>query len=1332
MKTLPFVRLSLFGALALCAQALPAATWYVATNGNDSAAGTLTAPLKTIQKGVDKAADGDTVLVAPGVYETGEQVTKPASGKSRVAITKNVVVRSTAGAARTYIVGKPHSKQQGFGTGSVRCVYMTAGTLDGFSLFNGFANAKYRTMKKDTPIMNGGGIFAPVNNRAPQVNNCIIAYCGAYRGGGAHWATLNNCTVVSNYVNTTSGDGVWGSLVRNSIVYYNGNQNYASGKTVDETVFQYSCTTPAPGLNRNGFDRDGGNNITNPPLFQSDWVYPATNSPCLNAGNNAFASGTRDAAGNSRILGGVVDMGAYESTFVLYPLNVIYGSGSGNYTAGSVVPIVARTPPAWAYFTGWEGDTAIVAEVLNPSTTVLMPAAPATVQATYHVMSVGEILSALLDLPDPVTTFNVTKDCISLQPSEVRLGPVADEDNASVSGVYTNAGTLIFPWRVSCEPGYDRFSLLIDGTEVAAITGEASGVVTQFVAGAGAHTIKWVYSKDGSDFNGQDCGWLGKATWIPSDLAAELGVPDKPIAFPYGQPGNALPFPYGYAGCFLDTSAPLGAIGAVAVKLGGITNGIPLVVDGKTVGMEVVLNGAGELSFQWRSSSQASDYLICSIDGAEAARISGTKEGWKTFTTNLLIASAHTLRWSYAKNASGISGLDCGWIDSISWKQFNYRLTVENGSGTSTNAVGATVTIVAAPPPAGYIFEAWDGDTENIVDIHSPTTTLVMPGRDITVRAIYKAQVLSVTVVSGRDAGAWPNEFHESTGEPEGVYPVGTLVRIIADPAPLWQTFDHWSNSVPVTYTDALADISMFVMPTSAVIVRAIYRPQTESEKLSGALTIKGQPLLISSFSASGVVAEATGGIRYNDPVVRFGGPAVSANQFADLTITNFTGDGVLLFWVSASAESTYDRIQVLNNGHEINNMRSPKCGEWHASTNYVWGTSALTIRFKRDGSYFVRNNTILVDRVIWIPRELIDAVGFPGYAALVPNINAESSGFDGEDGGVAWANDAPGGGSAIRFGRFGYVNNSQHAQLAVTNASTGILTWEWSASSEANYDYLKFFVDTVVLEPPLVQYGKEMVWEFAYHAITNLPNYTREENMAMTHKFRFDYSKDADVSVFNDCTWLRNGKWTPTFMLSLSMATITHIDLESPFDWLPEVQSEIKSGLYPKGTRLTIKAQDVPGRYFGQWEGSAIRFAPGCDKFQSPTTLIIWDGDAWVEASYTTNPPSSSASATVAKPQITGIAMAAPAMTAKTGVKAAYSVALPPAMVALSFEGALKTDYRVLFSPTLTGPACVWRELPVLYSEVQGDSAEGRHQFRVYVEAPEETQQGFFRLQPR
>jgi hypothetical protein len=56
-------------------------------------------------------------------------------------------------------------------------------------------------------------------------------------------------------------------------------------------------------------------NITNAPLFVDDAAGNPrlqANSPCINAGKNAYAPGTVDLDGQSRIVSGTVDIGAYE------------------------------------------------------------------------------------------------------------------------------------------------------------------------------------------------------------------------------------------------------------------------------------------------------------------------------------------------------------------------------------------------------------------------------------------------------------------------------------------------------------------------------------------------------------------------------------------------------------------------------------------------------------------------------------------------------------------------------------------------------------------------------------------------------------------------------------------------------------------------------------------------------------------------------------------------------------------------------------------------------------------------------------------------------------
>ena len=88
-------------------------------------------------------------------------------------------------------------------------------------------------------------------------------------------------------------------------MYFNTAANGANYDTYSS--LNYCCTTPMP--------TNGVGNVTNAPLFvdyTSGNLRLQSNSPCINAGNNAYVAGATDLDRNPRIAGGTVDIGAYE------------------------------------------------------------------------------------------------------------------------------------------------------------------------------------------------------------------------------------------------------------------------------------------------------------------------------------------------------------------------------------------------------------------------------------------------------------------------------------------------------------------------------------------------------------------------------------------------------------------------------------------------------------------------------------------------------------------------------------------------------------------------------------------------------------------------------------------------------------------------------------------------------------------------------------------------------------------------------------------------------------------------------------------------------------
>jgi len=298
---------------------------------------------KTIQGAIDTTSSGDTVLVSNGVYNIGGSATPGFSCMNRVVITKDIKVQSVTGPEHTVIVGEEASGG-GNGSDAVRGVYMSAGVLSGFTVINGHtmksgsdSNGNYDRSGGGINLYGGSGTVSNcvlMGNSASSygggsyygtltgctlsgneaydgggsargtLHNCIISGNSASSyGGGSYFGTLNNCTLTGNSTDYRGGGSSFGTL-HNCIVYFN-TASYSGDNWYDSTV-SYSCTTPDPG---------GNDNITDDPQFvdaANSNLYLQASSPCIDAGNNDYASGSTDLAGNPRIIDGTVDMGAYE------------------------------------------------------------------------------------------------------------------------------------------------------------------------------------------------------------------------------------------------------------------------------------------------------------------------------------------------------------------------------------------------------------------------------------------------------------------------------------------------------------------------------------------------------------------------------------------------------------------------------------------------------------------------------------------------------------------------------------------------------------------------------------------------------------------------------------------------------------------------------------------------------------------------------------------------------------------------------------------------------------------------------------------------------------
>ncbi len=148
----------------------------------------------TIQAGIDAAKDGDTVLVADGIYKGDGNVNIDFSGK-------RITVKSRNGAEATLIDCEENPDTRGF---IFQNQESNDSVLDGFTIKNGIHTL-------------GAGIYC--NGASPTIKNCVVTKNRAGnpanftgKGGGIYCknssALIEECTITHNFVGSKFGGGV--------------------------------------------------------------------------------------------------------------------------------------------------------------------------------------------------------------------------------------------------------------------------------------------------------------------------------------------------------------------------------------------------------------------------------------------------------------------------------------------------------------------------------------------------------------------------------------------------------------------------------------------------------------------------------------------------------------------------------------------------------------------------------------------------------------------------------------------------------------------------------------------------------------------------------------------------------------------------------------------------------------------------------------------------------------------------------------------------------------------------------------------------------------------
>lgn len=108
---------------------------------------------------------------------------------------------------------------------------------------------------------------------------------------------------------------------------------------------------------------------------------------------------------------------------------------------------------------------------------------------------------------------NTTHDGIDAAVS----GPIRDNSETFLETTIDGPGILFFWWKVSSEPEFDQLKFIVDGQEIASISGQVDWRKRGHKLAPGPHTLRWSYQKDAGSIGGADRAWLDEVTFVTGD-----------------------------------------------------------------------------------------------------------------------------------------------------------------------------------------------------------------------------------------------------------------------------------------------------------------------------------------------------------------------------------------------------------------------------------------------------------------------------------------------------------------------------------------------------------------------------------------------------------------------------------------------------------------------------------------------------------------------------------------------------------------------------------------------------------------------------------------------
>jgi len=458
-----------------------------------------------------------------------------------------------------------------------------------------------------------------------------------------------------------------------------------------------------------------------------------------------------------------------------WTLTVNSGTGDGNYAVDTVVDIDADTAPSGQDFEEWIGDTAGIASVTSPETTLTMPYGNAEITATYTdktwTLTVnsgtgggGYVVDTVVDIDADTPPSGQDFAAWSGQ-----TGGIADVNSASTTLTmpYANAEiTATYTdktWTLTVNSGAGDGSYVVgtvvdinadtppSGKQFDEWTGDTSGIAD---VEDSSTTLTMPYA------NAEITATYEDASAGTTQLIVNWGDSEVNNVYDFSDWDDVYLGPY----TSYSSAGPDGIVGSSTYKYG--TCGVNGASESFSQGDEIVVtwynNTGSSVTFTPQLSFDDEDYPN-----------GGSSSGTWYAMNQLQLDDAETGTTGYAftsETAGSYSRVHvCRYIDNESQLMCDkiqlvtagapptYTLTVNSGAGDGRYAESAVVDITADTAPSGKQFDQWVGDTSGIADVNDNSTRITMPAADAEVTATYTDISLVVYNVDFNDADTSPS-----------------------------------------------------------------------------------------------------------------------------------------------------------------------------------------------------------------------------------------------------------------------------------------------------------------------------------------------------------------------------------------------------------------------------------------------------------------------------------------------------------------------------------------------------------------------------------------------